>query len=106
MTDLSCSAKSCCHNSDYCCCLPSINVKGNSASKSDDTCCGSYFEDKSGSVQNVASNDAPNITLDICCEAADCVYNETKKCNADHIDISGISATNAGETLCSTFRSR
>lgn len=104
MTDLSCSARSCCHNSDYCCCLSSINVKGNSASKSDDTCCGSFFEDKSGSSQN--ASETPNITLDIGCEAVDCVYNETKKCNADHIDISGIRATNSGETLCSTFRSR
>lgn len=102
MTTLGCNVSTCCHNKDDCCCLSTIDVKGRSACKCDDTCCGSYYEAGKEGARNSAQT--PNITLDISCDACNCIYNEDKVCHADHIDISGICATDAGETVCATFK--
>jgi hypothetical protein len=102
MTDLGCNVKSCCHNEEDCCCLNSIRVEGSNACRCDDTVCGSYFEDKSG-AKNVT--ESPNPVVNISCEVSNCVYNDAKKCNAQHVDISGITATSSGETVCATFKS-
>ena len=103
MTDLGCNVTSCTHNNEQRCCLNSIEVKGNNACQCDETCCGSYFEEKSGS-KNAA--EAPKVNLSINCEATNCVYNHSQKCNAEHVDISGIRATASDETICATFRSK
>ena len=92
--------KSCEHNKDYCCCLSSIKVEGHDACNCDNTCCSSYDE-ASESATNSAKS--PKLNLSIACEADNCIYNEDKLCNADHVDISGICATDADETVCSTF---
>ena len=106
MNNLDCNVTKCCHNDndEKKCCLSSINVKGNNACTCDDTCCGSFFEDTSGSASN--SYSTPNITLDIACDAASCVYNDNNKCNADHVDISGILASKTDDTVCATYKSR
>lgn len=106
MTNLDCNVSCCCHNdnSEKKCCLSSINVRGTGASTCDDTCCGSFFEDKSGSVSN--ANNTPHVTLDISCDADSCVYNDNSKCTADHIDISGIFASAKDDTVCATYKSR
>ena len=106
MTNLDCNVKSCCHNDneDARCCLSSINVQGHNACQCDETCCGSFFEDKTGAGKNSCKD--PNETLDITCEAVNCVYNDNKACNAEHIDISGVFASSSGETVCSTFKEK
>jgi hypothetical protein len=104
MTALGCNVKSCCHNNENCCCLSSIKVDGTAADKCDDTCCGSFFEDKSGVSKNAVKN--PQQDLYIQCEATNCIYNEREQCYANHVDISGITASDAGETVCSTFEDR
>ena len=50
-------------------------------------------------------NDAmePEMHLEVACEAKNCVYNSQGMCDAEHIDIAGISASAIGETLCATF---
>ncbi len=102
MTALGCNVNSCTHNKDNCCCLSSIKVEGSSACKCDETCCGSFYEADSETAKN--ASESPKITLNIACDASNCVYNDNQKCNADHIDISGICASEACETVCATFK--
>lgn len=54
--------------------------------------------------QQKNASESPKINLSISCEASNCVYNEDKKCSADHIDISGICAQDASETVCASFK--
>ncbi|MBO5459580.1 MAG: DUF1540 domain-containing protein [Lachnospira sp.] len=103
MTDLGCNVTCCCHNEEQRCCLNSIEVKGDTACKCDDTCCGSFYEDKSGAKN---ATESPNVNLSIICQATNCIYNHSEKCNAEHVDISGIRATTSDETVCATFRSK
>ena len=103
MSQLDCNVKSCCHNEDNCCCLSSIEVNGSNACNCEDTCCGSYFEDKSGEKNSAQT---PHVSLSIACQATNCMYNDDKVCHADHVDISGIRATAAHETVCATFQEK
>ena len=91
------------HNEDNCCCLSSIEVNGSNACNCEDTCCGSYFEDKSGEKNSAQT---PHVSLSIACQATNCMYNDDKVCHADHVDISGIRATAAHETVCATFQEK
>lgn len=100
MTGLDCSVSTCYYNEDKCCCRSEIQVNGDSADKNDDTCCGSF---KKQSSETTNSSKTPNPELSVGCDALNCVYNEDKICNADHIDISGHSADKSEQTLCSTF---
>lgn len=104
MTGLGCNVISCAHNDNEnkLCCLSSIQVQGNSACKCDDTCCGSYEEAKGNSATNASK--AQNASLNVSCEATNCVFNENKKCSADHISISGVCASDSCETVCASFR--
>ena len=103
MTNLSCNACSCVHNDDNCCCLSGIDVKGRNACECSETCCGSYSYKEDSAKNNTAS---PKLNLQIKCAARNCVYNNNEACQADHVDISGITAVNAGDTVCSTFKSK
>lgn len=99
MTKLGCNVKSCTNNKDNCCCLSSIKVEGDTACNCDSTCCASY-EEANGATN---STNSPNLSLSIACDACNCIYNTDKHCNADHVDISGIRATESDETVCATF---
>ena len=103
MAQLDCNVKSCCHNEDNCCCFSSIEVNGSNACNCEDTCCGSYFEDKSGEKNSAQT---PHVPLSIARQATNCMYNDDKVCRADHVDISGIRATAAHETVCATFQEK
>ena len=48
----------------------------------------------------------PKDSLSISCEATNCIYNTNKKCDADHVDISGIKAVTEDDTVCTTFQAR
>lgn len=102
MSSLGCNACGCEHNKDNCCCLSSIHVQGKSATTTDCTCCGNFKEQDENSAKN--STACPKLTLDIKCDASNCVHNSDSRCVADHIDISGISATESGDTVCASFK--
>lgn len=103
MTNLSCNATTCSHNSDKCCCLSGIDIKGEDACSCDETCCTS-FEHK----ENTSSNScgSQKLNLSIKCAAHNCIYNEDNACHADHVDISGITAVNSDDTVCATFTTK
>ncbi|MGL4773521.1 MAG: DUF1540 domain-containing protein [Clostridium sp.] len=103
MPSLSCTASSCMHNSSNCCCNSSIQVGGAQADKSKATCCESFAE-SDGSFTNSAQT--PNQSLQISCEAQNCIHNSSCQCAADSVDISGASACTSQETKCSSFSCR
>lgn len=102
MTNLSCVVDSCSYNKNEYCCLKSIQVGGEKADAPTNTCCSS-FEENSGAFTNDAQQ--PEMNLDIKCDAGKCVYNSSGLCEAEHVDIAGISACDSEETLCATFHS-
>lgn len=103
MSNLNCNAASCVNNCDNKCCLSSICVDGSSACHCDETCCNDY-QHKSESAGNMCH--MPKDSLSISCEATNCVYNSNKKCDAEHVDISGIKASTSSDTVCATFQER
>lgn len=48
-------------------------------------------------------NCEPKRETEVSCSATECVHNESKKCMAGHIDISGSHASSSRETECDTF---
>ena len=101
MGNLNCNAASCVNNCDDHCCLNSICVDGSSACECDDTCCSDYQHKKDSSTNMFHM---PKDSLSISCEATNCIQNCNKKCDADHVDISGIKATTEKDTVCATFQ--
>ena len=103
MGNLNCNAASCMHNCDNQCCLNSICVEGSSACQCGETCCSDYEHQKPGAT-NMCH--LPKDSLSISCEATNCIYNTNKKCDTDHVDISGIKAVTEDDTVCTTFQAR
>lgn len=104
MTKLDCNVTGCVHNSENCCCKSTIVVEGQSAQEKHQTCCGSYDENKGGMFKNVFKT--PESKLEVDCEALNCMYNEDRRCVAEHIGISGGEAEEAAQTECSSFRAK
>ena len=104
MTKLDCNVTSCMHNADNCCCKSEIIVDGHQAKDCCETCCGSFDENKGGASTNLFKT--PEKNLEVGCEAVNCVYNEQRHCQAEHIGIAGDGAVEASQTECSSFRAR
>ena len=102
MVDLCCNVTSCAHNTDHCCCKNTIQVGGDQTQDKTGTCCASF--DRDSAARNAM--ESPQMQLSVDCDATNCVYNENRMCRAEHIDISGGSASDADGTICATFRTR
>ncbi|MCD8124883.1 MAG: DUF1540 domain-containing protein [Lachnospiraceae bacterium] len=100
---LDCSVETCVHNSDNRCCLSSIGVEGQYASREAETSCGSFAWRKE-CFCNKAEEPKRQLTVD--CQAVDCVYNRDRMCSAGHIGIAGRTAHVSDETECQTFQAR
>lgn len=101
MPELRCTVQTCMHNKDFYCDLKSITVGGSSAKKSEETCCDSFEERKSGTYSNVMGEASPTSNID--CKATECKYNNQCKCHAGKISVEGGDANTAEETECATF---
>ncbi len=66
------------------------------------TCCGSFDENKGGLFKNVFKT--PESSLSVDCEAVQCIYNDNRHCAAAKIGIAGDGASRAEQTLCTTFQ--
>ena len=65
MPKLRCSASSCAHNQEECCCRGKINVAGEAASTSNETCCDNFFEDAGNARDAVSQEPMENIDIDV-----------------------------------------
>ena len=104
MTKLNCNVTSCVHNADDCCCKNSIVVEGQTARDKCDTCCASFDENKGDAFTTLFKT--PENRLEVDCEAINCVYNERRRCVAEHIGIGGGKASSAGQTECTSFKAK
>lgn len=102
MTRLDCTVTSCMYNKEKSCCKDNIQVEGNNAKHSKDTCCSSFRERGEGNYQS--SVDYPTKETSVSCKAEECTFNENSVCHAKHIGIAGGSACECKETECATFR--
>jgi hypothetical protein len=101
MTRLDCTVTGCMYNKEKCCCKDNIQVEGDHAKHSRDTCCSSFREQKEGMSNCV---NYPTKDTDVACKATDCTFNENCHCQAKHIGIAGGNACECQETECATFR--
>lgn len=102
MLKLRCSAEKCIHNDHECCCRGEIEVAGQNASHSEETCCSSFYEDM-GNVRN-AIDQEPTVYMEVQCQAQNCTHNKNGECQADYIDMSGYGARQCDATCCSSFK--
>ena len=102
MPELKCSVVTCVHNTENYCELDAIEVMGDAAKVSEETCCGSFVEKKGNEYSNAAKD--ASVTSDIKCHAKDCKYNEEYKCYAGKINVVGSSANRSEETECASFK--
>ena len=102
MTQLDCTVTNCLYNRDCLCSKGDITIGGKNATRAGDTCCESFREKGTNTMNSAAQASA---TVDIDCEATKCVHNENCKCAADHIGIGGgRSACQSEETQWADFR--
>ncbi|MGI6263956.1 MAG: DUF1540 domain-containing protein [Acutalibacteraceae bacterium] len=105
MTNVKCDAIHCASNAAGRCCRPGIRVDGCDACRADETFCASYT-----AIPRGATNDTgyrhPNEEMSVRCDADECVYNDSGRCDADAITVSGRSAQDRRQTACATFESR
>lgn len=101
MTKLECNVTSCLHNADNHCCRRAIVIDGQEAREKEQTCCGSFDENRDSSFRNVFKT--PENSVEISCEAVNCIYNENHRCEAKGIGVIGDGANRAEDTLCATF---
>ncbi len=103
MTKLQCSAVHCEYNSDNRCCRPDIEVGGGQKAQTPhETCCNSFRERKTGSM-NKASFCHPDEQLKVMCSALLCEYNDRGNCAAKAIKIGNHESCRIAETECHTF---
>jgi len=101
MTRLDCTVTGCLYNKERSCCKDNIEVAGDHARHSRDTCCSS-FREKGEHVRS--SVDYPTKDTEVFCQVMECTFNEGRHCQARHIGIGGGEACNCRETECATFR--
>lgn len=96
--NLYCYATNCAHNYDKSCHAGCIHVRGNSAVRTSETTCSTYFADSVGfltSAIEVGGNTEPK---NIICEAYNCIYCKDSTCTADNVLI------NSHFSSCETFK--
>ena len=105
MTELGCKVKNCLHHStDNLCCRDTIKVDGCNAKDCCSTCCASY--EKTGRVKTENKTMEGHVSLDVCCEATNCKYNENNNCIAKHINVKPSKNKDFGSTECASFELR
>lgn len=102
MTGLMCSVTSCAFNKENRCCNNSICVGGKLASQSSNTYCSSFQEAKF----LVSLNEHGKNSVDIECEAENCIHNKDGECNAQNILISSDNINEYNDTMCGSFEVR
>lgn len=95
---LYCKATNCTHNYDEYCRAGYINVRGNSAVKTSETTCSTYFADSVGFFTSAIEVGGYTTPENIICEAYNCIYNKDTRCSADSVMI------NSHFSSCETFK--
>lgn len=106
MPVLDCNVVSCIYNKIDCCCRGKIQVEGRQAEDSEETCCGSFVEIGENRDSYTDKIERPDVYLYVDCDASNCIYNKSLKCDADRIGITGGIASATQNTNCGSFQSK
>ncbi len=104
MPALSCSATTCIYNKQELCSKGDIKIGGSNAHKPGETCCESFQERGQDAMANSMASGMGCTNIAIDCEAQNCQFNESCKCTAGGIQISGSEACCCDDTKCCSFR--
>lgn len=104
MTRLDCNVASCLRNVDNRCYKQAIIVDGQDVKDKQETCCGSFGENRDGAFHSLFKT--PESRLEVDREVVKCVYNEDHHCTAKHIDIVGDGVTETTHTECVAFKTK
>lgn len=99
MTELTCGVGKCAFNKDNMCMNNSICVGGRFASNVGNTYCSSFQQ--ANFLVNL--NEYGKSTVDIECEAENCIHNEQGECTAKNIVISSENVSEHNDTMCDSF---
>ncbi len=91
------------YNQNQLCNRGNIEVTGSEARRAAETSCGSFHERQMDAVSNSVGEGCGCEKIQISCKAESCTYNDSCKCTASAIDISGSNASASQDTECSTF---
>lgn len=105
MTHVNCTVTSCSYNKDRNCYMNPINVGGKGAPTENDTCCGSYLNQKGYS--NLAEYTSHRGEADtVACNVNSCKFNSNCRCRKDSIEVGGSrDTTYYTETNCCSYES-
>lgn len=108
MPKLKCGVDTCSYWHDRYCVREGIHVKGETALTEADTKCASYRLRSRTAGENSYHLEIGKLgdpsTLDVSCEAVNCVFNKRQICQANEIKIDGTRARKSAETFCSSFQ--
>lgn len=62
--------------------------------------------EKTGRVKTENKTMEGHVSLDVCCEATNCKYNENNNCIAKHINVKPSKNKDFGSTECASFELR
>lgn len=103
MKKINCNVTNCSHNQSSVCYSNRVDVNGSGAKKDDDTCCGSFLDEKN--YGNLTNNTNSSSQCDaLICNVKNCTHNCNSTCDLDSITIDSNSPVNLySETNCKNF---
>lgn len=116
INSLKCDVTSCAYNRNQCCRASIIQVRGENAYTQDSTFCSSFMQKGAynmlSSVGNMnllggigqLFNQNNTLKPKVSCSTVNCVHNDYGLCNADDLEIGGMTASSAEDTKCQSFQ--
>lgn len=107
MNKINCDVNNCSHNKSGVCFSNRVDIGGQGATNSYDTCCGSFLDRKHYST--LTNNTNSNGSCDaLICKAFTCKYNENTICTLPSINVSKVNNTAVlySETFCDSFEEK
>lgn len=104
MPALNCSATTCVYNKQELCSKGDVKIGGPNAHQAGETCCESFQERMKDSMNNSMASGCGCENVSIDCAAKNCQFNDSCKCTAGGIQISGSQACCCDDTRCSSFQ--
>lgn len=103
MAKINCAVHDCSHNKSGTCYANSVDIVGNSAQTSSDTCCGAFlsklhYSELTNNVLSSGSCDSLKCTVETC------AFQDNKLCTLDNIQVSGENAEYHTQTACVSFK--
>lgn len=100
---VACNVNNCAYYSSGNCCAQTINVGGKTATKAENTCCGSFLDVLGYSHLNNSCTTS-GVCENIICNVGSCEYHSGNTCTASNVSVGGNHANLYSETNCSTFK--